>query len=81
MPFAGVLKELEMFVAELEQFTAKLHSVSCCAWAVDGVIAVVFAARVVQNSEQADDRFDSSASRGDEQSIAFHTTPVRWAVN
>jgi len=70
-----------MFVAELEQFTAKLRSVSCCARTVHGVIAVVFTARAVKNCEQADDPFDSSASRRDEQSIAFNATPVRWTVN
>jgi hypothetical protein len=44
-------------------------------------MAVVFAARVVENCKQADDFFDCSAPGGDEQSIAFNATPVRWAVD
>ena len=44
-------------------------------------MAVVFPARVVKNCKKADDLFDSSAAGGNEQTIAFNATPVRWAVN
>lgn len=44
-------------------------------------MAIVFAARVVENCEQPDDFFDSSASCGYEQTVPFDTTPVRRAVH
>ena len=78
---AGVLKKLEMFIAEIEKFAAKFRGVSRCPYAMDSVIGVVFAARVVENSKQADDFFDCSAPGGYEQSIAFNATPVRWPVD
>jgi hypothetical protein len=81
VPLTGVSEKLEMFVAEIEQLAAKTDGIGCCSCAVPRVVAVVLAARIVEDSKQPNDLFDRSASGGDEQAIAFNATPVGGAVN
>ena len=45
------------------------------------VVAVVLAARIVEDSKQPNDLFDCSGSARDEQAIVFNATPVGGTVD
>jgi len=76
VPFAGVLKKFEVFVAEIKELAAKSGGVRCCPCTVSVVMAVVFPARIVEDSEQADNCFESSSSCCQKQTVAFNSTPM-----
>jgi hypothetical protein len=81
VPGAGMVKEFEMLVGQIEEFSAQRERERGTACAVVGVVTIVFPAAVVKEGEKAHDRDDGLAVCGDDECIPLDPPPVGRAVD
>jgi hypothetical protein len=81
VPFAGVIKQLEMFVTELEQPAPQTRSIGRPARAMTLVRAIVLPPGIMEHREQSHHLFDRVTARSDKQAIALDSAPMRRPVH
>lgn len=81
VPNAGVLKQVEILIRQLEALTSQARGVVSASFSVTRVPSIVQASAIVEDGEQPDDVNLCPGARCQNQPIPFDSAPVIGAMN